>query len=82
MDSETHSASDSDPDQTSYVDTLRAADMLGISARTLQRMRLTGDGPQYAKAGRRVLYRKDWLEQWLLSRSFRSTAEAKAKGIR
>ena len=37
-----------------YLDTSQAARYLGISPKTLMRMRVTGDGPRYAKAGRRV----------------------------
>ena len=39
-----------------YLDTSQAARYLGISPKTLMRMRVTGDGPRYAKAGRRVIY--------------------------
>lgn len=35
----------------------RAAEMLGISVRTLQTWRLRGGGPQYLKLGRSVRYR-------------------------
>jgi excisionase family DNA binding protein len=52
-------------DTSPYVATAEAADYLKISKRTLERLRLTGGGPKYAKAGRRVLYRKSWLDQWL-----------------
>ena len=39
-----------------YLDTSQAARYLGISPKTLMRIRVTGDGPRYAKAGRRVIY--------------------------
>lgn len=53
-----------------------AADYLGLSASTLAKMRLRGDGPLYMKAGPRVvLYDVADLEAWLESRKRRSTSE-------
>ena len=48
---------------------------LNISERTLERMRHEGTGPPFTKAGRKVLYRANHVEQWLANRSFVSTAE-------
>lgn len=45
-----------------YLDTAQAAAYLATSRRTLERFRLVGGGPRYAKSGRRVLYRRDWLD--------------------
>ena len=50
--------------------------------KTLEAWRNAGTGPRFAKAGRRVVYRLDWLREWLEARSVMSTAEAKAQGIR
>ena len=63
-----------------WRDTLSASERLGISLRTLERMRMEGGGPKFAKAGRAVRYRDDWLDQWLEGRSFTSTSAAKAAG--
>ena len=52
-----------------------AAALLRLSERTLERMRVTGDGPPFVKAGRRVLYRTGDLDQWIASRLRRSTSE-------
>lgn len=55
-----------------------AADYIGnVTVKTLEFWRYTGDGPRYTKAGRRVLYRRDWIDEWLEGRSVTSTAEAK-----
>ena len=54
-----------------------AADALRLSARTLERLRLTGDGPRYVKTTRRVLYRETDLESWIASRLTTSTSEHK-----
>ncbi len=52
-----------------------AASQLRLSERTLERLRLTGDGPRYAKAGRRVVYRAEDLEAWIADRLRLSTSE-------
>ena len=72
---------DAEPDSP-YLDTTEAAAYLRMSIRTLERFRLVGGGPRYAKAGRKVLYRRDWLDDWLETRSFTSTSEARSKGVR
>jgi excisionase family DNA binding protein len=52
-----------------------AAEVLRLSERTLERMRLTGLGPAYVKAGRRVLYRQADLETWIAAQLRVSTSE-------
>jgi len=56
-----------------------AADLLRMSRRTLERMRVDGTGPRYIKAGpekrSRVLYRQSEILIWLSTRSFGSTSE-------
>ncbi len=54
-----------DKTETRYWNTKHAADYLGISPATLNRMRLTGDGPRYAKAGSRVIYAPSDLDVWV-----------------
>jgi hypothetical protein len=46
-----------------------------ISRRALQHWRQFGLGPPFIRVGRRALYRKDGLERWLHSRTFRKTAD-------
>jgi predicted DNA-binding transcriptional regulator AlpA len=53
-----------------------AADLLRLSGRTLERLRVTGTGPVYVKANRRVLYREADLEEWIAKRVVGSTSEA------
>jgi hypothetical protein len=55
-----------------------AAQELRLSERTLERMRLQGDGPKFVKANRRVLYRAEDLESWVVSRLATSTSERRA----
>ncbi len=57
------------------VDTYRAAELIGMSKRTLEKWRSEGNGPPFLKLGRRVLYSVADLEEWLRSRRRRSTSE-------
>jgi hypothetical protein len=68
-------------DRPIWCDTAQAADHINSTAKTLEHWRRVGGGPRYAKAGRRCLYRLDWLDSWLESRSVTSTAEARRVGI-
>jgi excisionase family DNA binding protein len=52
-----------------------AACVLRLSERTLERSRVTGFGPPFAKVGRRVLYRREDLDAWVASRVVTSTSE-------
>jgi predicted DNA-binding transcriptional regulator AlpA len=52
-----------------------AAEYVRLSTSTLAKMRLRGDGPQYSKAGPRiVVYERQHLDDWLTSRIRRSTS--------
>jgi len=54
----------------------QAARYIGLSASTLAKMRLRGDGPPYAKAGPRVVvYDARDLDAWLVQRKRRSTSD-------
>ena len=55
-----------------------AAMRLTLSERTLERWRVSGEGPPYAKLGRRVLYRQSDLDEWIAARVVGSTSEARA----
>jgi excisionase family DNA binding protein len=59
-----------------------AAKLLGLAASTLAKLRLSGNGPLYCKLGRRVVYRRADLEQWLQSRTTRDTSDADARFLR
>ena len=51
-----------------------AANLLGISVRTLQASRCTGRGPRFVKIGRRVLYRQTDIDAYIEARVFDSTS--------
>jgi excisionase family DNA binding protein len=55
---------------------LEAAYYLRLSKSYLDKSRLIGGGPAFIRAGRRkILYRKQDLEEWLRQHRFASTAE-------
>jgi excisionase family DNA binding protein len=56
-------------------DQREAAAYLRLSERTLERMRVTGNGPKFAKCGRRVVYRQSDLDAWVAARVVASTSE-------
>ena len=58
------------------VDEVGAATLTHISVSSLQKMRVRGDGPVYAKIGNRVRYRIADLETFVTSKLVRSTSEA------
>jgi excisionase family DNA binding protein len=63
---------------TNYLTQDEAAKVMRLSPRTLERHRLTGTGPRFVKAGRRVLYRRSDLDAWADQHTFASTSEADA----
>lgn len=52
-----------------------AAEMLGISTRTLQSWRVKGTGPRFTKIGRAVRYRRRELLKFLDDRTVSSTSQ-------
>lgn len=61
---------------TSYLTQPEAAEHLRLSPRTLERMRLEGNGPRFRRFGRRVVYATEDLRTWADARAFHSTSEA------
>jgi predicted site-specific integrase-resolvase len=51
------------------------ANRWNISARTLERWRWTGEGPQYIKIGGRVVYRQEDVEVFEADQTRKSTAD-------
>jgi predicted DNA-binding transcriptional regulator AlpA len=52
-----------------------AADYLGYSESTLEKKRITGDGPPFIRPGRAIVYDTRDLDAWLASRRASSTSE-------
>lgn len=59
-----------------FLDTAQAAFYVGLSRRTLEKMRVIGGGPRFRKHGRYVRYHIDDLDDWSASRAKSSTADA------
>ena len=62
-------------EQRAYLSTRQAALLLGLSPRTLERYRVTGDGPVFSKLGRRVCYARADIDGWASGRRRRSTSD-------
>ena len=53
----------------------QTAKLLTLSERTLERLRVTGTGPRFVRAGRSIRYREIDVETWVASRVVGSTSE-------
>ncbi len=62
-------------DERKYLSTREAAEYLGLSARTLDRYRVSGEGPVFHRFGGRVRYTRDDLDDWAKARRRASTAD-------
>jgi predicted DNA-binding transcriptional regulator AlpA len=56
------------------------AELLRLSERTLERLRVSGSGPKFLRIRHSVRYRPGDVEAWLASRTVQSTSEEKANG--
>ena len=55
--------------------TREVAHLLGISHKTLERMRMEGTGPKFIKVGRSVRYRLSDVQEWIEQNVRQSTSE-------
>ena len=60
---------------TIYLNTREAAIHLGLSTRTLDRYRVSGDGPVFLRFGGRVRYLREDLDAWARTRRRNSTSD-------
>ena len=58
-----------------YLRTPEAARFVGLSIRTLEKHRIYGTGPRYAKLGGRVVYSLEDLQAWVASAVKASTSD-------
>lgn len=58
------------------LNTAEAANYTRLGKPTLERLRVSGEGPVYVKLGGAVRYRKADLDEWVESRLTRSTSAA------
>lgn len=62
--------------QKEFIRPSEAAKIVKLSTSTLAKMRVTGTGPKYTKAGPKVvLYLREDLQEWLYNRRRSSTSE-------
>jgi len=64
------------------LDQKTAAKLLGLSVRTLERHRVAGTGPRFARLGRLVRYREKDLIEWINKNLRNSTAEMSRRDYR
>jgi excisionase family DNA binding protein len=53
-----------------------AAELLKLSVRTIERLRVSGTGPKFLKIRNSVRYRPEDVQSWVTSRLVGSTSEA------
>jgi hypothetical protein len=58
-----------------------AARLLKLSTRTLERFRVSGDGPAFSKLGGRVRYEQARVLEWVKARSRSSTSAHLSNGV-
>lgn len=58
-----------------YLSPKQAAVYTGIAVKTLEALRLRGDGPPFSKVGWRVVYDTHDLDAYMAARRVRSVAE-------
>ena len=68
--------------ERAYLSVREAAEYLGLSPRTLDRYRVSGDGPVFYRFGGRVRYRREDLDGWAATRKRRSTADDGAEAAK
>jgi excisionase family DNA binding protein len=57
-----------------------AAELLCLSERTLERLRVSGQGARFVRLGKSIRYRPEDLERWLAARVVSSTSEEIGNG--
>jgi hypothetical protein len=63
--------------QSPYLDQDGAAEYTHHSPRTLEKMRVRGDGPAFYKVGKKVIYRIEDLNAWIEKKRCQSTSEVR-----
>lgn len=64
------------PDPDSLLSEGETCGLTGLAERTLQRKRLDGTGPRFVRLGRRVLYRRRDVLEWIEANTHDSTSAA------
>jgi hypothetical protein len=61
-----------------FLTTKQAGVYVGLSGRTLEKMRCAGGGPEYRKHGRYVRYHIEALDAWSIAHTQRSTSDVRS----
>jgi excisionase family DNA binding protein len=67
------------PDYDHLLTEVQAAELLGLSVRTLQAWRVRGSMIPYVRCGRAVRYRASDVRAWIAAHTVTSTTEADAR---
>ena len=59
--------------------TPEAGHYTSLAASTLEKLRITGGGPRFARLGRVIVYDVRDLDEWIDARKIESTSEADAR---
>jgi predicted DNA-binding transcriptional regulator AlpA len=65
-----------------FLNTGQAAFYVGLSRRTLEKMRVAGSGPRFRKHGRYVRYHIDDVDEWSNGRGKESTSDVRSSGTK
>ncbi len=69
-------------DLAKHLTTSQAAAYLGVSPEFLAKARVSGNGPAFARFGRKIVYRLIDLNEYVSKRVYRSTSEYPHQGGR
>jgi excisionase family DNA binding protein len=58
----------------------QGAELLRLSERTLERLRVSGTGPKFIRIGHSIRYRQSDVEAWLASRVVSNTSQENGNG--
>lgn len=58
-----------------FVRTAEAAAYTGLAKSTLEKLRVTGNGPRFSSCGRAVIYEVADLDAWIAANKRQSTSE-------
>lgn len=65
-----------------FLNTDQAAFYIGLSRRTIEKMRIEGKGPRFRKHGRYVRYHIAGLDTWSAGHGQNSTSDISPQGLR
>lgn len=66
------------PGDDELLTTAQLAQEMHLTERAIEKWRMLGTGPRFAKIGRKVLYRRADIRAWVQSRTRDSTSEQSA----